>query len=271
MKIPNIIYGTAWKEERTEGLVFEALKAGFTAIDTANQRKHYYEEAVGRGFQKFLSTSGKKREDFFLQTKFTYVRGQDHRLPYDSSASFTDQVQQSFESSLKHLGVQEIDSYVLHGPYSYHDIELSPEDFEVWKAMESLYTAGKVKALGVSNVTAGQLQTLCEKVKIKPKFAQIRTYASNEWELATREVCKHHDIHFQGFSLLTANVREISQPFIKELCLKYNKTIPQIIFRYSIQIGIIPITGTTDPTHMKQDLNIFDFELSPDEVGLIEG
>ena len=86
--VPALMYGTAWKEERTESLVRQALAAGFTAIDTANQRKHYHEAGVGAA----LAASGMARGDLFLQTKFTYVRGQDHRLPYDPKADIGTQV-----------------------------------------------------------------------------------------------------------------------------------------------------------------------------------
>src|SRR6185369_13674797 len=110
---PQIIYGTAWKEECTAALVRMALDAGFRAIDTANQRKHYFEAAVGEAVHAAVEDGIVERSDVFLQTKFTFVNGQDHRLPYDPKASLTQQVEQSFASSLEHLGVSYIDSYVL--------------------------------------------------------------------------------------------------------------------------------------------------------------
>ena len=113
---PQIMYGTAWKEGATAALVTQALECGFRAIDTANQRKHYFEEGVGLGLASFYENSSIERKELFLQTKFTYARGQDHRKPYDERASYTDQVHQSFESSLKHLKTDYIDSYILHGP-----------------------------------------------------------------------------------------------------------------------------------------------------------
>src|SRR5262245_16592151 len=109
-RLPTFLYGTAWKEERTEELTRTALASGFRGIDTANQRKHYVEEAVGAA----LAASGVPRGEVFLQTKFTYARGQDHRLPYDPSAKIADQVRQSCQSSLAHLGVDSIDAFLLH-------------------------------------------------------------------------------------------------------------------------------------------------------------
>ena len=106
VRVPRFIYGTAWKEHRTEGLTRLALEVGFRGIDTANQRKHYFEAGVGAA----IAAAGIARDELFLQTKFTDVRGQDHRLPYDpdappfSSELIWRQVEQSFASSLTHLG-----------------------------------------------------------------------------------------------------------------------------------------------------------------------
>ncbi|HSG05281.1 MAG TPA: aldo/keto reductase, partial [Nitrospiria bacterium] len=116
VNIPSFMYGTAWKKDATAGLVKTAVSSGFTAIDTANQLIHYNEAGVGEALLE-LDEQGIKREALFLQTKFTPVNGQDHRTPYDASATVSEQVQQSFESSLKHLHTEFIDSYILHGPY----------------------------------------------------------------------------------------------------------------------------------------------------------
>src|SRR5262245_15153046 len=115
--LPSFLYGTAWKKEATAGLVVQAVEAGFCAIDTANQLIHYEEARVGEALQR-LSAQGVRRDQLFLQTKFTPVDGQDHRTPYDVKASITTQVQQSFQSSLDHLHTDYLDSYVLHGPYA---------------------------------------------------------------------------------------------------------------------------------------------------------
>src|SRR6202030_4523572 len=111
---PGFLYGTAWKEERTASLTELALRMGFRAIDTANQRRHYFEEGVGQGLAAAYSEGLLTRAELFLQTKFTYQRGQDHRLPYDPEASLTVQVAQSMASSLEHLGTDSVDSYLLH-------------------------------------------------------------------------------------------------------------------------------------------------------------
>ena len=143
--VPPIMYGTAWKEDRTQALALEAIATGFRAFDTANQRKHYVEEGVGAAVRAAIASGIVKREDLFLQTKFTYQRGQDHRLPYNPDCDLTTQVRQSIASSLEHLGVTRIDSYILHGPSQLSG--LSQADWETWRAMEDAADEGLVGLL----------------------------------------------------------------------------------------------------------------------------
>src|SRR5438128_12449348 len=118
IKISTFLNGTAWKEERTAALTEMAIRAGFRGIDTANQRKHYFEAGVGEGLAAAYRAGIVKRADLFLQTKYTSLGGQDHRLPYDAAAPSGVQVTQSLTSSLEHLQTDYIDSLVLHGPSS---------------------------------------------------------------------------------------------------------------------------------------------------------
>ncbi|MBT9547784.1 MAG: aldo/keto reductase [Candidatus Sericytochromatia bacterium] len=266
--LPAFFYGTAWKEERTERCVSAALQAGFRAIDTANQRKHYFEAGVGAALQAAYAAGSLTRQDLFLQTKFTFLVGQDQRLPYDPEADFATQVSQSFASSLDHLGTDYLDSYVLHGPSSGQG--LTATDWEVWRAMEALQKSGQVKFLGVSNINVWQLQALLEGAEVPPAIVQNRCYARTQWDAAVRAVCARNDMRYQGFSLLTANVRELNHPLMQSLGVKYGVSWMQLVFRFALQLGMLPLTGTTDPGHMAQDLAVFQFELSQEEVGLIE-
>jgi diketogulonate reductase-like aldo/keto reductase len=265
IRVPAFLYGTAWKEDRTEVLVEQALAAGFRAIDTANQRKHYFEAAVGAG----IAASGLSPSELFLQTKFTYVDGQDHRLPYDPRAPLTEQVRQSFTSSLEHLRVERIDSYVLHGPWSNQG--WSPEDRETWAAMEALHAEGRARLLGLSNVSLGQLRTAVQSAKVAPAFVQNRCYASRGWDRDVRAFCKEHGIVYQGFSLLTANRRELMSPAVRAIAERLGATIPQVVFRFARALGVLPLTGTTDPTHMREDLQSEQLTLTAADVTQIEG
>ena len=267
VSLPSFMYGTAWKKEATTGLVLQAVEAGFTAIDTANQLVHYDEARVGEALLQLVE-QGITREKLFLQTKFTSIDGQDHRLPYDARASITTQVQQSFASSLAHLHTDYLDSYVLHGPYSRRG--LGVEDWEVWAVIESLYDAGKAKMIGVSNVTADQLTLLCAKAKHKPMVVQNRCYAAFGWDKEVREICLANKLIYQGFSLLTANQGVFAEPAIRKMAAKYQTSLVQIIFRFSQQVGMLPLTGTTNPQHMKEDLECERFNLLPEEIAQIE-
>ena len=265
--IPAFMYGTAWKKETTGDLVELAVNSGFRAIDTANQLIHYNETLVGQALHNLVQ-QGISRESLFLQTKFTPVSGQDHRTPYDPIAPITQQVEQSFKSSLEHLQTDYLDSYVLHGPYTRYG--LGREDWEVWTALETLYQSGHTKMIGISNVTAEQLLTLCEKAKVRPMVVQNRCYAMLKWDQEVREICKAQDVIYQGFSLLTANQEVIVDPGVAKIADRLGLGPLQVIFRFAQQIGILPLTGTTNPQHMKEDLAIKGFELNLEEISYLE-
>ena len=269
MAIPAFLYGTAWKEERTAPLVRAAVQAGFRGIDTANQRRHYFEQAVGDALEELYQDARLTRQDLFLQTKFTYVAGQDHRLPYDPQADFPTQVRQSCASSLQHLRTDSLDSYILHGPSVARG--LSDADYQVWKEMEALCREGKTTFIGVSNVSLGQLRTLVQAAEIPPRFVQNRCFAVTQWDRDVREFCAAQNIIYQGFSLLTANSQLFREPDMIKLARRHQKTVAQVIFRFAQQVGMLPLTGTTDDRHMREDLESSTFQLAEEEVRLIEG
>jgi diketogulonate reductase-like aldo/keto reductase len=264
----DFIYGTAWKEDRTRGLVELAIKAGFRGIDTANQRRHYVEAAVGEALTAAYGSGIVARKDLFLQTKFTYINGQDHRLPFDPSAELSIQVAQSMASSLEHLGTDHIDSYVLHGPAGGRG--WSTADAEVWNAMVKEREAGRARVLGVSNVSLRHLEQMVGYHGEAPAFVQNRCFARLGWDREIRAFCRNHHIVYEGFSLLTANPEVLQHPAVRKLAQTREATIAQIIFRFAQLVGILPLTGTTNPTHMAQDLESRHIDLSQDEIQQIE-
>ena len=267
VSVPSFMYGTAWKKEATTQCVLLAVESGFRAIDTANQLIHYQEALVGEAL-KSLEQAGVNRSSLFLQTKFTPVGGQDHRTPYDPRADLTTQVRQSFASSLTHLATDYVDSYVLHAPFSRR--RLGEADWEVWSAMEVLYESGKTKMIGVSNISAGQLTELCQRANHKPMVVQNRCFAALAWDKQIREICQAHDIIYQGFSLLTANREVLVDPQVQQIARRLGATSAQIIFRFAMQVGMLPLTGTTSQQHMREDLEADRLTLSSDEIELIE-
>ncbi|MEA3200149.1 MAG: hypothetical protein QOE90_1577 [Thermoplasmata archaeon] len=259
VRVPTMLYGTAWKEERTAPLVAQALAAGFRGIDTANQRKHYHEAAVGEALQ----ASGLARNDIFLQTKFTHARGQDHRMPYDPAVPIAEQVAQSFASSLAHLGVDHLDAYLLHGPSTSRG--LAKEDWEAWGAMEALHRAGRVRLLGVSNVSAAQLAELHAGASVKPALVQSRTLVWPEADRATRAFCREHGLGYEGFSLLTAAPALLAHPAVRAASARTGLAPGAMLLRFWIEQGAIVLTGTSDARHAADDLAARDTPLTPEE------
>ena len=268
VRIPPLVYGTAWKEERTAPLVAQALRAGFRGIDTANQRKHYHEAGVGQALREAFASGLVRREELFLQTKFTYRRGQDHRLPYDPEAPLAEQVAQSCESSLAHLGVDALDAYLLHGPSAFP--HLGEDDLVTWRAMEELHALGKVRLLGVSNVTAQQLATLHAAARVKPRIVQNRTFTRPHADAAVRAFCAEHGVVYEGFSLLTAIPHVLAHPTVVELAMRHGRTPAEAIFAYCLARGMVVLTGTTSEAHMRQDLAAPDLRLDAGELALLD-
>src|ERR1700683_3043846 len=267
-RVPDFLYGTAWKEERTPALTELALRTGFRGIDTANQRRHYFEAGVGEGLAAAYRAGVVNRADLFLQTKFTYRSGQDHRLPYDPAASLSVQVAQSMASSLQHLGTDHVESYVLHGPSS--GSSWTNAEAEVWLAMTRERDAGHTRLLGVSNVSLAHLERLAAAHSEMPAFVQNRCYAQLGWDRDIREFCRERKILYQGFSLLTANLEALHHPVVANLAARENASPAQIIFAFARAIGMLPLTGTSSAEHMKQDLASSALTLAPDAVRAIE-
>ncbi len=160
--------------------------------------------------------------------------------------------------------MERLDSLVLHGPS--HPRRLAPEDVEAWRAMEALHEAGEVRLIGVSNVAPSHLEELLDLARVRPAFVQNRCFARIGWDAPVREVCGRAGIVHQPFSLLTANPEVLSHPAIGTIAARHGRTVPQVIFRFALALGTIPLTGTTDPAHMREDLEVYDFDLTEEEV-----
>jgi diketogulonate reductase-like aldo/keto reductase len=259
--VPEIVYGTAWKRDQTAELVRKAIGLGFRGIDTACQPKHYNEAGVGKGIAASLSST-LTRADLYLQTKFTTVSGQDpERIPYDPKARLSDQVAQSCAASLRNLQTTYLDCLVLHSP-----IGDPKQATEVWQAMEAQFDAGDVKQLGISNCySAEYLAALHRAVRIKPAVVQNRFYSDTGYDREVRAFCKQHGIIYQSFWTLSANPQLLASQPVLALAAHYRRTAAQILFRYLSHEGVVPLTGTTSETHMRDDLAIFDFALTAAE------
>jgi diketogulonate reductase-like aldo/keto reductase len=265
--MPAILYGTAWKKADTESLVRTAIEQGFRGIDTACQPKHYHEPGVGAGIAACLSEGRLTREALYVQTKFTPLSGQDPaRVPYDAAAPLAEQVRQSFAVSLRNLRTDYLDGLVLHSPLS------DPAGtMEVWREMESLVDSGGVRSLGISNCYhPNQLQLLYDSARIKPTVVQNRFYSDTGYDREIRTFCRQYAITYQSFWTLSANPHILGHPAVRELSSKYRRTPAQILFRYLTQSGVVPLTGTRNPTPMRESLSIFEFELTDAERAALD-
>jgi len=267
VRVPAIIYGTAWKKTDTERLVALAIDTGFRGIDTACQPKHYDEAGVGAGAVAAASRSGLDRGELYLQTKFTPLSGQDpNRIPYDRDAAITQQVTQSFRVSLRNLRTEVLDALLLHSPMA----DMS-QTLEAWRAMESLADAGGIRQLGVSNFyNLADLEELYDVVGVKPAIVQNRFYAASGYDAEIRAFCRERQIIYQSFWTLTANAAFLTDAAVLALSAKHGRTPEQILFRFLSQIGVVPLTGTRSVQHMTDDLAIFDFEIARADLASLE-
>ncbi|KAG5925895.1 hypothetical protein E4U53_003207 [Claviceps sorghi] len=253
-KIPKLIYGTAWKKERTADLVYAALKAGFRGVDTAAQPKHYDERGVAAGVKRAIAEGIVQRHDLFVQTKFTAPGGQNHITPYDLDAPFVDQVHQSIRSSLDNFTVHDgqepyLDSLVLHAP-----MDTLQDTLTAWKVLES-YTPKQIRTLGISNTTLPILEALYGNMAIRPSVVQNRFFDGTRYEVAIRAYCREKGIVFQSFWTLSSNATLVESEPVKSVAQKAGVQV--VAAYYALVLGLESLAvldGTTDQQHMEQDL-----------------
>jgi diketogulonate reductase-like aldo/keto reductase len=257
VRCPRIIYGTAWKKSRTQELVRTAIERGFRGIDTACQPKHYHEAGVGAAVAACLNDK-LRRDDLYLQTKFTPLSGQDPaQLPYDANAPLEVQVAQSFMASTRNLQTDHVDCLLLHSA-----LPDRRQMTMVWGAMEQIFKDGGARQLGISNCySTTTLETLYRTAVVKPAVLQNRFYAQTGYDRQLRDFCREHAIIYQSFWTLTANPQLLAADAVTAPAARYARTPAQILYRYLTQIDIVPLTGTTSAAHMREDLEIFEFEL----------
>ena len=266
-RIPRFIYGTAWKKAATADLVYEALSSGFTAIDTACQPKHYREDLVGEGVRRAMKELNLKRQDIYIQTKFTSLNGQDpDNVPYDTKASIAEQVKASVEKSLEHLRAPEaenhpnqpsyIDTILLHSPLATID-----DTMEAWRTLEEYVAQGRILNLGISNCTLFTLMDVCERATIKPGVLQNRFYPTTKFDIGVRKFCKDNFIIYQSFWTLTANPGLVWSNEVGQLANELN--ISRQAALYCLILGLpgdntTILNGTKSTQHMKDDLQALD-------------
>lgn len=242
--IPQLGFGTWTLTDKPEQYVREAIEVGFRLIDTAQGYQN--EAGVGKG----IKDSGIARKDIFLTTK----------IGPDVMRNRT--VKQSIDTSLEKLQTDYLDLMLIHWPVKEH-IQ------ETWGIMEDYVNKGLIKSIGLSNFNPHHIDDLLKYAKIKPVINQIEIHPTfSNMENVGRTL--YREIPVQCWSPLGAG-KDLDNPVLMELAKKYNKSVAQIILRWDIQRGLLTVTRSTNVEHMKEDFNIFDFELSAVDMSIING
>ena len=227
-----------------EESVVEAIKAGYRLIDTA--AIYGNEEGVGRAIKR----SGIKREELFITTKL-----------WISDAGY-EKAKKAFETSLKKLGLDYLDLYLIHQPYG--------DVYGSWRAMEELYKEGKIRAIGVSNFEPDRLIDLILNNKIVPAVNQIETHPFCQ-QIKTGEYLKEKQVQLESWGPFAEGKNNLfSNETMKTIAVKYNKSIAQVILRWLIQRGIVCIPKSTHKERIIENFNVFDFKLSDEDMQIIK-
>ncbi|WP_283700101.1 aldo/keto reductase [Clostridium perfringens] len=250
IEMPRVGLGVFRVENSSElvNAVKVAIKNGYRSIDGA--AIYGNEEAMGEGIREGIKEAGISREDLFITSK---VWNAD--LGYESTIA-------AYEASLKRLDVDYLDLYLIHWP-------VEGKYKEAWRALEYLYKEGRVKAIGVSNFQVHHLQDLLKDAEIKPVINQIELhpYLSQE---KVREFCKENDIQVEAWSPLMAGNGLLENDILKEIAKKYNKTTAQVVLRWDLQNQVITIPKSTNEGRLVENIDIFGFNLSKDDMDRID-
>lgn len=244
VKMPWLGIGTwqVFDQNEAAKIVKMAIDAGYRSIDTAAGYRN--EEGVGKGIRE----SGIPRSELFITTK---VQNSDQG--YESTL-------RAFEESRKKLGLDYIDLYLVHWP-------VKGKYIDTWKAVEKLYREGLIRAAGVSNFQIHHLKDLFENSSLVPAVNQVE-YHPHLTQLELKPFCKEHGIQLEAWSpLMQGNF--INIPLLKELANKYGKTPAQIVLRWDLQNEVVTIPKSVKENRIKENADIFDFELSKDDVNAI--
>lgn len=243
VKMPLLGFGTykSGEEEVTKNSVIEALSLGYRHIDTATLYGN--EEAIGKG----IIESRLIREDIFITSKVWKAD-----MGYDKTLK-------AFQQSLNKLQVKYLDLYLIHWP--------SPLVNETWRALEKLYEEGKVRAIGVSNFTEEHLDKLLDTANIIPMVNQIEFHPELT-QLKLREFCKKKNIQIEAWAPLMRG-RILNYEVLIKMAAKYKKTVAQIVLRWDLQLGIVTIPKSSNPSRIKENADIFDFNISNEDINKI--
>lgn len=248
LTIPGIGLGTyGMDDNEVEEVVFTAIMNGYRLIDTATMYNN--EVGVGRGINRAIN-AGISREEIFVVTKIWK-----NEMGFDNTVK-------AFEASFKRLELEYIDLLLIHWPNESDDVNL-----DTWQAMETLVEAGRVRALGVANFTRDDLTPLLKSAKIKPTVNQYEIYPGHSQE-ELHEFCESKNIVSMAYSPLKRGKLTTENKLLK-IANRHNKTVSQVVLRWNIQRDVIPIPKTTHKERLIENAAIFDFELSDEDMDIL--
>ena len=205
------------------------------------------------------------RERLWIQTKFTPVGGHDDRRPYHVWQPVEDQVRASFSTSLANLGTTYVDALLLHSPLETYELTL-----RAWRVLEEFHAAGSARTLGVSNVNFQTFERLWNESTVKPGIVQNRFYNRSGYDRDLRAFCQHNSVAYQGFWTITGNRNVVSGPVVAEIASRLGKPPVSVYYRALIQLGLVVLDGTKSTDHMREDLEVLEFELDAADVAAID-
>ncbi|KAG8887253.1 hypothetical protein FRB98_000290 [Tulasnella sp. 332] len=222
------------------------------------------ENLVGDALETLAETHGIKRNDIFLQTKYTSITGQDTSkpLPYDPTSSVTDQVRTSFATSLRNLRTDYLDSYIIHSPLQ--TLELT---MEAWSVLMQLQDESLVHKIGISNCYSPKLLAyIIQKGGRMIDVVQNRWYEGNGWDTAVVDFCAANGIYYQSFWTLSGSPSLLESQTICEISQRTGCTPAQAIFRVAQKLGITPLSGSTNEGRMREGIEVEKIDITDDEI-----
>ncbi|XP_049841194.1 1,5-anhydro-D-fructose reductase-like isoform X2 [Schistocerca gregaria] len=285
-KMPILGLGTAQAQgDDVEKAINAALEIGYRHIDTA--QRYNNEAQIGRALKKCLDSGKIKREDLFIVTK----------LPLTGNRA--DCVEKHLKQSLQDLQLDYVDLYLIHNPVGFYDVDpkdngkkmvpdMNTDHVSLWKAMEAQVDAGRTRSIGLSNFNARQVKRVWQSARIKPANLQVELHVYFQ-QSQLRAFCRALDITVCAYIPLgspgarppglTPNTVDASKqpkrdqltnPVVSQIAQKYGKTNAQVLLRYIIQLGVAAIPKSTNPDRLRQNFDVFNFELSPEDMDMLE-